>query len=70
VDIAGTVSCNVNIVTFTPTTDLDDDTTYTATITTDSEDLAGNAMQADYVWVFTTQSNTNDDGSGGGGGGG
>jgi hypothetical protein len=67
VDIAGTVSCNVNIVTFTPTTDLDYDTTYTATITTDTEDLAGNALQADYVWSLTTQSDT--DGGGGGGGG-
>lgn len=69
VDIAGTVSCNVNIVTFTPTTDIDYDTTYTATITTDTEDLAGNALQTDYVWSFTAQSNTDDGGGGGGGGG-
>jgi hypothetical protein len=69
VDIAGTVSSNVNIVTFTPTTDLDYDTTYTATITTDTEDLAGNALQADYLWSFTTQSDTDSGGGGGGGGG-
>jgi hypothetical protein len=29
-------------------------TSYTATITTGAEDLAGNALGADYVWSFTT----------------
>ncbi|MCK9462871.1 MAG: Ig-like domain-containing protein [Proteobacteria bacterium] len=40
--------------TFNPTADLVIDTEYTATITTVAEDLAGNALVADYVWSFTT----------------
>jgi alkaline phosphatase len=69
--VNGTVVYDTNSTTakFTPTTDLDYDTTYTATITTDAEDLAGNALQADYLWSFTTQSDTDGSGSGGGGGG-
>jgi hypothetical protein len=29
-------------------------TTYTATITTGAQDLAGNALATPYVWTFTT----------------
>ncbi len=48
---------------FTPNSDLDSSTTYTARITTAAEDLAGNALAgnqaplpaaSDYVWTFTT----------------
>ncbi len=42
--------------TFTPATDLDYNTTYTATITTGAKDLTGNALEDDYTWSFTTQS--------------
>ncbi len=64
--VTGTVSYDANstTATFTPTSDLNYDTTYTATITTDAEDVAGNGLQADYSWSFTTQSEEN---SGGGG---
>ncbi len=40
--------------TFTPTVNLAPSTLYTATITTGATDLAGNALAANYVWIFTT----------------
>jgi len=40
--------------TFTPTANLPASTLLTATITTGAEDLAGNALAANYVWTFTT----------------
>jgi hypothetical protein len=43
-------------VIFNPTSDLDPDTEYTATITNEATDLAGNALAEDYVWSFTTGS--------------
>ena len=46
--------------------------TYTATITTGAKNLAENALEADYSWSFTTESETSTDGeppSDGGGGG-
>ena len=39
---------------FTPAANLAASTTYTATITTGTKDLAGNALAANYVWMFTT----------------
>jgi len=49
------------IATFTPSSNLAANTTYTATITTGAEDLAGNALDGNqasspdnYVWSFTT----------------
>jgi len=56
--VTGTVSYDANSATarFTPTSKLDYDTTYTVTITTGAEDLAGNPMLADYTWTFTTKS--------------
>jgi len=58
--VTGTVAYDANstTATFTPTNNLDYDTTYTATITTAAEDIAGNPMQADYIWSFTTQRET------------
>ena len=61
----GSVSYSVGTRTavFTPETVLDTSTTYTATITTDATDLAGNELAgnqgdladpSDYVWRFTT----------------
>jgi len=55
-NISGTVTYTDTTATFTPVTDLDYNTTYTATITTGAKDLAGNASQADYTWSFTTSS--------------
>jgi hypothetical protein len=43
-----------NTLTFTPSVNLAPNTLFTATITTGAQDLAGNALAADYVWTFTT----------------
>jgi Tol biopolymer transport system component len=53
----------INTNTFTmDTSNLNYDTTYTATITTGAEDLAGNGLQANHSWSFTTQSEGNSGG--------
>ena len=52
--VPGTVGYSGVTAVFTPATDLAYDTTYTATITTAAEDLAGNALAEDYTWEFTT----------------
>ena len=44
----------VPISLLTPTSALEADTTYTATISTGVADLAGNHLAQDYVWSFTT----------------
>jgi len=41
-------------LTFTPTADLAASTTFTATITTGAQDLAGTGLANNYVWTFTT----------------
>jgi hypothetical protein len=43
-----------NTLTFTPTANLAASTTFTATITTGAQDLAGTALASNYVWTFTT----------------
>ena len=43
-----------NTLTFMPTANLASSTLYTATITTGAQNLAGNALAANYVWTFTT----------------
>ncbi len=50
-----------NQLVFMPTANLQASTTYTATITTGAQDLAGDALAANYVWTFQTSSvlNTN-----------
>ncbi len=65
--VIGTVSYDVNstTATFTPSSNLDHDTTYTATITTGAEDLAGNGLLAIYTGSFTTQSEGNSGGNSG-----
>jgi hypothetical protein len=45
------------IAAFTPSSSLALSTTYTATITTGAQDLAGNPLVANYVWSFTTAAN-------------
>ncbi len=52
--ITGTVAYSGSTATFTPSTSLEVDTLYTATISTGATDLAGNAMAATTVWSFTT----------------
>ena len=71
-NIAGTVTYSGTTATFTKASDLNYDTTYIATITTDAMDLGGNALETDYTWSFTTQSETTggDGGEDEGGGGG
>ena len=43
-----------NTLTFTPTANLAPSTTFTATITTGAQNLAGTALAGNYVWTFTT----------------
>jgi hypothetical protein len=52
--VPGTVSYAGSIATFIPSSPLTPSTEFTATITTAAEDLAGNALAANYVWSFTT----------------
>lgn len=54
--VTGTVDYDLlgNVATFTPGSNLAPNTTFTATITTGAQDLAGNALASDYVWSFTT----------------
>ena len=56
--ITGSVSYDVasKTATFTPVSDLNYETTYTATITTGVEDYDGNQLQSDFSWSFTTGS--------------
>lgn len=56
--IAGTVSVNSTIVTFTPLVALTGGAQYTATITTAAKDTGGNSLAADYLWSFTTAAAT------------
>ena len=44
------------IATFTPSTSLALNTSYTATITTGAQDVAGNTLASNYIWNFTTAS--------------
>ncbi len=52
--IEGTVSYSGITARFEPDSSLDYETTYTVTVTTDVKDLAGNPMESDYIWSFTT----------------
>jgi len=54
--IAGTVTYSDadSTATFTATDKLADNTTFTARVTTLAKDPMGNALQQDYVWVFST----------------
>jgi hypothetical protein len=56
-DVAGTVSLSDNdeVAIFHPNSDLALSTTYIATITNGVKDLAGNHMEADHKWSFTTE---------------
>jgi len=52
--VAGTVTYNGLGAVFTPLHNLVPNTTYTATITKNAMDLAGNSLGSDYVWSWTT----------------
>ncbi len=54
--VTGEVSLDQSdtIATFTPAEALNPDLEYTATITTEVEDLNGNSLEEDFVWSFTT----------------
>ena len=52
--VAGVVTYLGATATFTPENDLLPGTDYTSTITGAAEDLAGNAIAADYLWDWTT----------------
>lgn len=51
---AGTVTISGANATFTPTGVLGNNLTYTATLTRDIKDLAGNALATPYTWTFIT----------------
>jgi ketosteroid isomerase-like protein len=52
--VAGAVTYSGSTATFTPTVSLTALSLYTATITTGATDPGGNALQANFVWTFTT----------------
>ncbi|MFV8366445.1 Ig-like domain-containing protein [Flavobacterium sp. XS1P27] len=52
--ITGTVTYSGTTALFTPSTPLTPNTTYSARIKTGAKDVMGNALQADYVWTFST----------------
>ncbi|KAF5438169.1 Ig-like domain-containing protein [Candidatus Methanophagaceae archaeon] len=55
-DVIGVFSWDGNKMIFTPSANFAYETTYTATIGTQAEDLAGNPLQSSYSWDFTTAS--------------
>jgi len=56
--VEGTVSSSGAQAVFTPLFELAPDTLFEATITTGAEDLAGIALESDYLWSFTTGAET------------
>jgi tetrahydromethanopterin S-methyltransferase subunit B/cytoskeletal protein CcmA (bactofilin family) len=52
--VAGIVTYAGVTATFTPSSTLAPNTTYTAAMTTGARDLAGNALATDFSWTFTT----------------
>lgn len=52
--IPGTITYSGTMVSFTPTTPLDENKIYTVTITKGAENIVGTELASDYVWTFTT----------------
>ena len=52
--ITGTISYSGKTASFTPSSPLTPNTTYTGRITTETKDVMGNALQEDFVWTFKT----------------
>jgi hypothetical protein len=59
--VPGSVSFVGTTAVFTPASSLAPITTYTATITTDAKDLAGNGMSTSYSWTFATSNSSTPD---------
>ena len=55
---SGSVRFGGDVLTFVPTRPLDTNTFYTATITSQVRDTAGNALRSDYTWEFATFEDT------------
>lgn len=56
--VSGAVSYVGSQATFNPLADLAPNTLYTATITTNAKDLAGNPLASSFAWSFTTRTTT------------
>lgn len=56
--VAGTIAYNGNTASFDPTIDLVSNTLYTATITTAAKTVDGITLQNNYIWTFTTGTNS------------
>lgn len=56
--VPGSISYTNKTATFTPTTVLAPNLTYTATVTIGVKDVAGNALVENYLWRFTTSGST------------
>jgi len=54
VPVTGTIGCAGASATFTPTSNLAGNTTYTATLTTGIKDSEGDPLASNFVWSFTT----------------
>jgi hypothetical protein len=52
--VTGAVTYTDSTASFTPSSVFAPNTTYTATVKSSVKDLNGNALQADYVWTFST----------------
>ncbi len=52
--VVGTVTFSGVVATFTPSSPLADNTTYSCRIVASVKDVMGNALQVDYVWTFST----------------
>jgi len=52
--VDGAISASGSVATFTPSSDLAPNTTYTGMVTTSVKDPMGNALQENYVWTFKT----------------
>lgn len=57
--VLGSVTYGGLNATFTPTINLSNNTTYTATITTNAKNLAGLSVANNYVWTFNTNTTPN-----------